>query len=481
MTNFCSRISLFLVGTLVQHTTEGLKLLPDTKTTGNDHYTEILNAIDGVVSGGVLVDSSWVLTAASKDFSTGIEMKSGANTIGTVDFVHKPSFIYDVLRPLGALSYNLSLLHLEKPYLGPIKPAMRARWITSRMTDVVIGSYDGDQKEIGQNVTWFSPSSPKRPFIMHFSPPETEGIPPFEAMISSGDIGSGVFWKPTKDSPYLLIGICSLIDPLYDPKINLYDHATFQAENLIGKSNTWIDNTIIAYALGGAEAFQPKSPPPPPPTKQKPRTVVPEKPISKPAPKIFRFALTAEVVEVPELLKNTGLYGSFVTKSIILTVPENTPENLKDINFDSESEKIKYRESKAGFILLKSMDPYGVVPAPLANTELVNLYEKEIYLVKKENVQAVNSDSLDLGKPIQILKVVLPVKSESFDLETKNNFSVSLEGGENVLSEGSGVFLKNEKEKYEICGIVLKGKVHFFTTEENTILSKSTKLLSIRS
>jgi len=480
MTNFCSRISLFLVGTLVQHTTEGLKLLPDTKTTGNDHYTEILNAIDGVVSGGVLVDSSWVLTAASKGFSTGIEMNAGANTIGTVDLIHKPSFIYDVIRPLGASSYDLQLLHLEKPYLGPIKPAMRARWITTRMTDVVIGSYDGDQKEIGQNVTWFSPSSPKRPFIMHFSPPETEGIPPFESMISPGDLGSGVFYKPTKDSPYLLIGICSLIDPLYDPKINLYDHATFQAENLIGKSNTWIDNTIIAYALGGAEAFQSKLlPPPPPPPPPKPTIVVPEKPSTpKPTSKISRFALTAKTVDLPELLNNTGLYGSFVTKNIILTVPKNAPENLKKINFDFDLEEIKYREFIKPFVLLKSEGIYNV--APLIKTELVNLYGKEIYLVKKEDVQAVNSQTLDLGKPVQILKVVLPVKNESFDLETMNDFSVSLEGDENVLSEGSGAFLKNEKEEYEVCGIVLNGKVHFFTAIENTALSKSIKLLSIR-
>ena len=479
-------MALFLISLTVQPIQiEGLTLLPNVITKDNTDYIKILNATEGTISGGVLIDSSWVLTTATKTFTVGEELKAGKDVIGKIAFSW-PSPFYDPARMfMGTPAYNLQLLHLQAPYVGSIKPAKRARWISApqRMIDVVIASYNkNDQKEIGQNMTWFSAASPKRPFVMHFSPSGTEGVPPFEAMISPEDVGSGVFWRETENAPYLLIGICSLIDHNSQPQMNLYAHASFQAENLIGKSNTWIDNTIIAYAIGGEEVLKPKVIPPLPSHFVPPPPSPSETPSpSTPVPKVA-VHLTAEVVDELDLLQNTGLFGSFVTDKIILTVPENASKGLEKISFNNIKEDIDFQQNLSDLTLLVSEQTYDIESTPLTKTTLTDLYNKEIYLIQqKKDVKAIVKTKevwmLDLGKPTQILKVTLPTKSDTFNLEKLKDFSVSSKTG---LSEGAGVFLKNKEGKFEICGIVIDGKIHLFTPNEKNTLDESVTFMKLR-
>jgi len=211
-----------------------------------ENYEGLLKETSFCLPEGVLIDSSWVLTTRNDIWEVTMP---NLNTLGQITSTSKIQVDVQV-RPRKItgkeLASHLILLHLEKPIIQ-VAPVKRERYLKGKGIPFYLISYDNINnaltRVVGTNESTVLPKT--KNIDLHFLNESTL----WEAVMSPSnpyDLGAGVFTKT--DDTLRLVGI------LFEGSDS--GDRTCKFEQVQGEPNTFIDNVIIAHALGAKEGIE---------------------------------------------------------------------------------------------------------------------------------------------------------------------------------------------------------------------------------
>lgn len=425
-------------------------------------YLSLLTKFNAALPEGTLIDSSWILTAASREIVEGSMISIDNQDYQVVRKVPSPywekfteshhewkSQPKDYPLQWG----DFELLQLSRPVIL-IAPAKRARWVSAPKTGlpVMIVSYNKNEKVIGENPIHFSNTFWM--LEMDFMPQTKKSGMIYEVMMDPNDKGAGIYVKSSIQDEYLLLGVLSRVNPKYNPQKNLYQNASFIGESLIGPVNTWIDNTIIAAALKAVTISPSQSVPIPPPSLSIPPITLPPPP---PPPSIATISKIEK--EALDLGNATGLNATLIDSSWAIGpfVNEKTAKKITQISVSGKTVGVdKDVPFDASFTLFHLKNPItDVQPVPRYRGNFLNLNSRKFYVPEK-----IKTAELKIGGVQNYFAFTLNnVTSQKIDASTL------------VSDSGAGVFIQDPS--LMLTGLLKDKKIFLLNSEINTFIDNT--------
>lgn len=424
-------------------------------------YLSLLTKFNAALPEGTLIDSSWVLTAASREIVEGSTISIDNQDYQVVRKVPSPEWEKFTASHHEWKSQpkdyplqwgDFELLQLSRPVIS-IAPAKRARWVSAPKTGlpVMIVSYNKNEKVIGENPIHFSNTFWMLEMDFMSQTKKTEII--YEVMMDPNDKGAGIYVKSNLLDEYLLLGVLSRVNPKYNSQKNLYQNASFIGESLIGPVNTWIDNTIIAAALKAVTISPSQSVPIPPPSPSIP-------PITPPPPPPPSAATISQIeTETLDLGNATGPNATLIDSSWAIGpfVNEKTAKKITQISVSGKTVEVdKDVPYDKSFSLYHFKNPItDVQPIPRYRGKFLDLKGQKVHVPEK-------------GKSVE-LNIGGVQKYSVFTLDNVTSPKIGVLGLKS--DSGAGVFIKDPS--LMLTGLVKGTEIFLLTQEINTFIDNA--------